>query len=78
MAELTPSPGPGQGPELLLARTVEGESREGGLGRGETGGVEAWSGLAMKSSLFILRRQSVSGRAQGLRSSTVVSACEVC
>ncbi|KAK5867620.1 hypothetical protein PBY51_012091 [Eleginops maclovinus] len=34
--------------------------------------------LVMKSSLFILRRQSVSGRARGLRGSTAFSACKVC
>lgn len=56
----------------------KGVGREIGFGRRETGGVEGWRRglqLVMKSSLFILRRQSVSGRARGLCSSTALSAC---
>lgn len=71
---------------VLLAGSVEGkqggsEGRgegENGLGRREAGGVEAWSQLVMKSSLFIFRRQSGSERARGLRSSTAFSASKVC
>lgn len=71
---------------VLLAGSVEGkqggsEGRgegENGLGRREAEGVEAWSQLVMKSSLFILRRQSGSERARGLRSSTAFSASKVC
>lgn len=50
----------------------------GGWGRRETRVVEACLVLVMKSSLFILRRQSVSGRAWGLRCSTALPVCEVC
>lgn len=76
---------------LLLAGSVEGKQggREGG-GEGDREGgredlvggrLEGWRRglqLVMKSSLFILRRQSVSGRARGLRSSTAFCVCKVC
>lgn len=67
---------------MLLAGSVEGK-RGGSEGGRELGGgrVEGWRRglqLVMKSSLFILRRQSVSGRARGLRGSTAFSACKVC
>lgn len=49
-----------------------------GLGGGRVEGWRRGLQLVMKSSLFILRRQSVSGRARGLRDSTAFSACKVC
>ena len=59
--------------EVAREERREGErAREEGDWRGWRRGLQ----LVMKSSLFILRRQSVSGRARGLRGSTAFSACK--
>lgn len=85
LAVCSPSLGWDRPWSVLLAGSVEGkvvkeEGREGerGLGGGRLEGWRRGLQLVMKSSLFILRSQSVSGRARGLRSSTAFSACKVC
>lgn len=51
------------------------EGGRGGLGGGRLEGWRRGLQLVMKSSLFILRRQTVSERAWGLRCSAALSAC---